>query len=71
MVDQKSKVEGSGLGTFKLFLNMNYARKSTGSLGNECSSSAMPSDRMGTRLTSKYFLKANDFLSKIYLSSFC
>lgn len=69
--DQKSKVEGSGLGTFRLFLNMNSARVSTGSLGKECSSSAIPSERMGTRFTSRYFLRASDFLSRISLYSFC
>lgn len=59
------------MGTFRLFLNMNSARQSTGSFGKECSSSAMPSDKMGTRLTSRYLRRASDFLSRIYLSSFC
>lgn len=64
-IHQKSKVEGSGFNTFRLFLNINSANVSTGSFGNECKSSAIPSERIGTRLTSKYFLKARDFLSKI------
>lgn len=68
---QKSKVEGSGLGTFRLFLKRNSAKVSTGSLGNECSNSTMPSESIGTRFTSRYFLKANDFLSKISRYSFC
>lgn len=66
--DQNSKVEGSGLGTLRLFLNKNSASLSTGSFGNSLSISKIPSERIGTRLTSKYFLKANDFLSKISLS---
>lgn len=64
-------MEGSGFGTFKLFLNKNYANLSTGSFGNYFKIYMIPSDNMGTKLTSKYFLNANDFLSKIYLSSFC
>lgn len=68
---QNSKVEGSGLGTFKLFLKRNSARVSTGSLGKVLSSSTMPYERMGTKLASRYFLKAKDVLSRIYLSSFC
>lgn len=34
LIDQNSKVDGSGFGTFKLFLNKNSANLSTGSLGN-------------------------------------
>ena len=70
-LNQNSKVEGSGLGTFRLFSNKNAANLSTGSSGNSLKISTMPSDNIGTRFTSKYFLKANEVLSKIYLSSFC
>jgi hypothetical protein len=67
LYNQKSKVEGSGLGTLRLFLNKNSAKVSTGSAGNLFRSSTIPSERIGTRLMSKYFLKAKDFLSKISL----
>lgn len=68
---QGSKVEGSGLGTLRLFLKRNSASLSTGSLGKFVSISLIPSERMGTRLRSRYFLSASDFLSRISLSSFC
>ena len=64
---QNSNVEGSGFGTFKLFLNKNCASLSTGSFGYSLRISNIPSDNIGTKLTSKYFLNARDFLSKIYL----
>jgi hypothetical protein len=68
---QASKVEGSGLGTFRLLRKRNSDRVSTGSFGKVVSNSTMPSDRIGTRLASRYFLRANDFLSRIYRSSVC
>lgn len=66
--NQNSNVDGSGFGTFKLFLNKNYANLSTGSFGNYFRISIIPYDKIGTKFTSKYFLNAKDFLSKIYLS---
>jgi hypothetical protein len=68
---QNSNVDGSGFGTLRLFLNKNSASLSTGSLGNYLRIWKIPSERMGTKFTSRYFLNARDFLSKIYLSSFC
>ena len=69
--DQYSKVDGSGLGTCKLFWKRNSAKLSTGSSGKSVKILTIPSDRIGTRLTSKYLLKAREVLSKIYLYSFC
>ena len=51
--NQNSNVDGSGLGTFKLFWNKNSAKESTGSEGNLVKISTIPSDNIGTKFTSK------------------